>query len=253
MTGDQYVAQILEKYRVQTGPNSPAERAAKAVAPTIRQWARQWLSDLSYSGSYAKGTAVATGTDVDLFISLSPNTPDTLKEIYESLYDRARNEGWSPRRQNVSIGISYGNVTLDLVPGRIQSGYQNVHSLYRRKTDSWTQTNVSLHIDTVRNSGRTREIRAVKIWRDLHQLDFPSFYLELIVIEALKYRRQDQLAANVLQALNYIGSSLPNVRIVDPANTNNVVSDDLTSAEKNRNASQARQSAKERYWEQIIW
>lgn len=117
---------------------------------------------------------------------------------------------------------------LDLVPGKIQTGYQNYHSLYKRRTDSWTQTNVKLHIDTVSKSGRVNEIRAVKIWRNLHSLDFPSFFLELVVLEALKGKSTTNLAENVLSALRYIGNSLPTVRILDPSNTNNLISDDMT-------------------------
>lgn len=253
MTADQYVETILSKYAVTTGPYSAAERAANAVAPAIRQWAGQWLAELRYSGSYAKGTAINIGTDVDLFISLLGTTAGTLAEIYQSLYNLASQQGWQPQRQNVSIGIAYGNTRLDLVPGRVQQGYQNYHSLYVSKRRTWTQTNVSLHLDTVANSGRLQEVRAIKIWRTLRGLDFPSFYLELFVIEALKYKPRDQLAANVLAALNAIAGSLITTRIVDPANSNNVVSDDLTVAEKSAIAAQAKLSAGEQYWERIIW
>ncbi len=254
MTGnhnqDQYVKGILQKYAVNV---SAAKKAAEGVAPTIRRWAGSQLSSLDYSGSFAKGTGNNISTDVDLFISLRSDTQGTLKQIYESLFTCATNQGWSPVRQNVSIGISEYGMKLDLVPGKIQAGYQNVHSLFKRKSDSWTQTNVKKHIDTVRNSGRTKEIRVIKIWRNLHSLSFPSFYLELAVIEGLKGRSKTNLAANVLHSLNHIGASLPTSRIVDPANTNNVISDDLTLAEKNAVARQAKASAGEQYWRDIIW
>jgi hypothetical protein len=190
---------------------------------------------------------------VDVFISLKSDTKETLKELYEMLYSLAQRNGWSPRRQNVSVGVTVNGTRGDLVPGKVQAGYQNYHSLYLRKRDSWTQTNVALHIDTVRNSGRLKEIRAIKIWRLLHGLDFPSLYLELFVINALLGRSRSALAENTLHALRTIGSSLASTRIVDPANTNNVVSDDLTQAEKQRVGAQAAQSAREKYWENIIW
>ena len=141
----------------------------------------------------------------------------------------------------------------DLVPGRVQEGYRNYHSLYRQKTDSWTQTNVSLHTDTVTRSGRVQEIRAVKIWRFLRRLDFPSLYLELFVIRALSGKRQDTLPANVLHGLRTIGDSLVSARVEDPANTNNVLSDELSRAQKENIAELATQSAGESYWERIIW
>lgn len=247
---DQYVEGILRQYAVNT---LAAKQAAENVAPAIRQWAGSQLSSLDYSGSFAKGTGNKISTDVDLFISLKSDTQETLKQLYESLYTCATNQGWSPVRQNVSIGISANGMKLDLVPGKIQAGYQNVHSLYKRKSDSWTQTNVKMHINTVVNSGRTKEIRAIKIWRNLHSLSFPSFYLELAVIEGLKGRSKTNLAANVLHSLSYIGTSLPTRRIVDPENTNNVISDDLTLAEKNAVARQAKASAGEQYWRDIIW
>lgn len=250
MTGDQYVEGVLRKY---AADKAAAQRAAENVAPSIRRWAGNQLSDLSYSGSFAKGTTNSLSTDVDLFISLKSSTTETLKEIYESLFRLASSSGWSPRRQNVSIGITHSGMKIDLVPGKKQAGYQNVHSLYKRKTDSWTRTNVKLHVDTVANSDRTKEIRAIKIWRDLHGLSFPSFYLELIVIEGLKGRSKSNLAANVLHALNYIGQNLPTKRIVDPANTNNIISADLSATEKGIVAQQAKISAAKQYWKEIIW
>ena len=217
MTPDQYVESILAKYQVPRGPTSPAERLVAVVAAPLRTWAGQQLNALEYSGSYAKETGVHGVSDVDVFISLKSDTTNTLKEIYNSLYSLAQRKEWSPRLQNVSIGVTVNGTRGDLVPGKVQSGYQNYHSLYLRKRDSWTQTNVSLHVDTVHNSDRLREIRAIKIWRMLHGLDFPSLYLELFVIDALSGRSRTSLADNVLHALRTIGASLASTRVVDVA------------------------------------
>jgi hypothetical protein len=248
---DEYVSTILQKYAVQTGSTSQAERNGNAIKPSIRTWAGQSLADMYFSGSYAKGTAVKGTADIDLFISLKSDTP--LENVYEGLYQFADRQGWKPRRQNVSIGINYNGGKIDLVPGRVQTGYQNFHSLYRSKTRSWTQTNVARHIEFVKNSQRTNEIRAIKIWRNLHSLSFQSFYLELTAITALNRRSTNDLASNVLHSLNYISESLLSARVVDPANTNNVISDDLTSPEKQVIAARARQSCQEKTWEKIIW
>ena len=171
----------------------------------------------------------------------------------EASFPLANTNGWTPRKQNVSIGVTVAGKKIDLVPARIQSGYQNYHSLYRNKANTWTQTNIKLHVDTVAKSGRTTEIRAVKLWRDLHRLSFPSFYLELSVIEALKGRSTATPASNVLYALRDISSNLLTRRIIDPANTNNAISDDLTQAEKTAVATQARFSAAKKTWGEIIW
>ena len=253
MTPDQYVESILAKYEVPRGPSSPAERLGAAVAGPIRTWAGQQLNALEYSGSYAKETGVRGISDVDIFISLKSDTTNTLKELYKSLYDLALRQMWSPRTQNVSVGVTVNGTRGDLVPGKVQAGYETYHSLYLRKKDSWTQTNVALHVDTVRKSGRVREIRALKIWRYLRSLDFPSLYLELFAIEALSGRAYSSLADNVLYALRIMSTALVSARIEDPANTNNVLSDDLTKQEKERISGLAAQSAREQSWGKIIW
>jgi hypothetical protein len=253
VTPDQYVETVLAKYAVPGGPTPPAEQLGATVAGPLHTWAGQQLNALQYSGSYAKETGVHGISDVDIFISLKSDTTDTLAEIYEKLFSLAQSNRWSPRRQNVSVGVTINGTRGDLVPGKVQAGYQNYHSLYLRKRDSWTQTNVTLHVDTVRNSGRLKEIRAIKIWRMLHGFDFPSLYLELFVIQSLSGHSRSTLADNVLHALRTISSSLPSTRIEDPANTNNVLSDDLTQTEKRQISTQAVQSAQEQYWGRIIW
>lgn len=253
MTADQYVEAILAKYAVPRGPSSPAEQFGATVAGPLRSWAGTQLNDLQFSGSYAKETGVHGVADVDVFVSLKPDTTQTLKEIYEMLVALAQKNGWAPRLQNVSVGVTVNGTRGDLVPGKVQSGYRNYHSLYVRKRDTRTQTNVALHVDAVRSSGRQSEIRALKVWRLLHGFDFPSLYLEIFTIEALSGRSRSSVAENVLHVLRTIGSSLPSTRIVDPSNTNNILSDDLTLAEKSKISAQAAQSAREQYWESIIW
>jgi hypothetical protein len=253
MTSDEYLRWILANYLVPTGDNSPAVQAGRALYPVIQNWAGRFLLEVTYSGSYAKGTATRGTTDVDLFISLDASLSDSLKDVYWSLFKFLRDSGMSPEARNVSVRVAYGTTSVDLVPGKQQPGNPGYHSLYRRRLDTWMQTNVTKHIETVRGSSRMDEIKIVKIWRRLHQLDFPSFYLELAVIRGLQGRWSGQLASNVLEALNYLSTCLVNDRILDPANTNNVVSDDLSLMDKQKVAAQAKLAASQPSWDRIVW
>lgn len=244
---DDYVSQVLAKYAV----TSAAEGCYTTLEPSLRNWAGAYLSRTFISGSYAKGTAIRGSTDLDIFISLRSNYPN-LNGMYDSLYQFAFNQGWFPRRQNVSVGIQYLGVKIDLVPGRIQEGYQIWHSLHKSKTGTRIQTNVETHIKIVKESGRINEIRALKIWRNIRKLEFPSFYLELMAIEALKYRPINDLAKNVITALEYLANNITSKRIVDPVNTANVISDDLSPLEKMSIATAASNSAREQFWKNII-
>ncbi len=253
MTPDEYINNVLQKYVVPTGPYSPAEQNANIIIPAIRRWASGYLEGIFFSGSYAKGTGVSGSADIDIFISLASTTPNTLGDNYTNLFNFASGQGWMPRRQNVSIGVTYNNTKIDLVPGRVQTGFQNFHSIYLNRQNSWQQTNVKLHIDKVVQSNRIKEIRAIKIWRNLHGLDFPSFYLELTVLAALSGKPISTLAQNVISVFEYLQAPFPTVKVEDPANTNNFVSNDLTLAGKQTIAAQARRSQYAGYWSQIIW
>lgn len=245
---DQYVAQIIQKH----APSSMTTWLFDQVTPFLIQWAGSQLSRVFVSGSHAKGTAVRGGTDLDIFISLSPDMSNDLGEINESLYQFALNQGWYPRKQNVSIGVNYLGSKIDLVPGRIQPGYSTNHSLYKNKAGTWTKTNVDMQIAEVKNSQRLNEIKAIKIWRNLHKLEFPSFYLELFVIEALRYKRTISLSSNVAEALRHISKNILVSRILDPGNLSNVISDDLTISEKSALSFAASNSLRAS-WNQIIW
>lgn len=253
MTADEYVLSVVSKYRLLTGPQSQAYQVGQQFYPTTKNWANKFLIEVSFSGSYAKGTGIKGSTDVDLFISLHPQTPGTLKEIYDNLYAYLTQKGYAPRRQNVSIGLTYSSLLVDLIPARKQAGNTNDHSLFLNKAQTWTQTNVQTHINKIQQSGRLDEIRAIKIWRNLNRLSFPSFYLELTVLDALYGKNKNQPAGNVMTVLEYLRDKFIGARVVDPANSNNIISDDLTAIEKLAISSAAKSSLTKSTWEQIIW
>jgi hypothetical protein len=232
MAADDYLQGILNREVVDTGPNSPVRSVQARLEPLIRGWAGDLLTSLHPSGSFMKGTANNSGTDIDLFISLSHQTSNTLRELYDGVYSLMQENGYTPKRQNVSIGLRVGNYDVDLVLAKRQDEFSNDHSLYVRRVGSWRQTNVTEHISFVRNSGRQSEIRIIKLWRKQKGLDYLSFYLELTVINALSGQFGGTLSGNVWKVFHYLRDTFPVARVVDPANTNNILSDELTATEK---------------------
>ncbi|GAX45304.1 hypothetical protein NIES4075_63250 [Tolypothrix sp. NIES-4075] len=250
MSEDEYLQGVINKYTVDA---RSSEAAANSIYGVIYSWGNGCLNDAKFSGSLAKGTAVSLGTDADVFLSLSSTTLGTLSQIYNSLYNAVTDAGYTARKQNVSIGVNIGKYKIDLVPGCRQSQYGNDHSLYKNKTNSWTKTNIDIHIYTVINSNRIDEIKLTKIWRELHRLDFPSFYLELAVIDCLYGCRYGQLVSNFFSVLSFLQDKLQNRRYVDPGNSNNIISDDLSAYEKQLIAAQAQTSINKQYWREIVW
>jgi len=162
-------------------------------------------------------------------------------------------QGYSPKRQNVSINVRVGGYDVDLVPARRQEYFSDDHSLYRRRADTWTKTNVQTHINHVVAAGWLSETRIIKLWRDQKGLDFPSFYLELAVIRALApgfYK--SGLAADVWKVFQFLSTDFAAAHIQDPANTNNTVSDDLSAAERATIKMAAARALQARNWNEIV-
>jgi tRNA nucleotidyltransferase (CCA-adding enzyme) len=193
MTADQYLNQIITKYQIN---EAGVKTQVKLIYPTIQRWANRFLVEAIYSGSIAKGTAISLSTDADVFISLSSTTSETLSQIYTTLYNALSQPGYQARKQNVSIGVTSGGYKIDFVPGKRQSQYGYDHSIYMNKKNTWTMTNVKTHVSHVAGSNRIKEVKLTKIWRELNKLDFPSFYLELAVIDHLSGRSYGDLSGN---------------------------------------------------------
>lgn len=248
---DMYLFRILDRERVDIGPNSPVREVRELLYPTIFRWAGNALNFMEPSGSFAKGTANRSGTDIDLFISVSERSPATLKHMYFSLKEQLRLEGIVARPQNVSLGVKVGGLDVDLVPAKRQAALSTDHSLYRRKADTWTKTNLHTHVNTILGSGRQYEIRLLKLWRDQEGLDFPSFYLELSVLRALG-TQQASVSHNMLTIFEYLARYFTSARIVDPANQNNVISDELSDVDRARIGRAAALAVQARNWGEII-
>lgn len=252
MTGDQYLYGILARETVDTSYLSPVFSAKATLMPVIGAWGGEFIQSVNPSGSFAKGTANASGTDIDLFISLYSFTTPSLRDIYLSLSNALTNAGYAVRRQDVSLGVKVGHVDVDLVPGKQQTALTTDHSLYRRKADTWTKTNVQTHIDVVLGSRRQSEIRIIKLWRDQSRLDFPSVCLELVVIQALQYNVSDSLGVRVMSVFIFLANKFLSSTFMDPANGSNVISDDLTYAEKLAIEQAARVALSRQYWSEIV-
>jgi hypothetical protein len=254
-SADDYLFGILARESVDSGPYSPVRSVQATLQPILSQWAGAALRSVTPSGSFAKGTANDSGTDIDLFISLATST--SLKNIYDGLFKTMR--AYDAKKQNVSINVTVNGYDVDLVPARLLNDNGDDHSLYRHRADTWTKTNVQTHIALVQAANFIAESRILKLWRDQQQLDFPSFYLEMSTIQALYEQCQPaspyrfgSLSTNVVAVFDYLHRRITIARVEDPANSNNILSDDLSAAAKTRIQRAAKAALAAPYWEHIV-
>ena len=150
---DAYLNAILSRAAVDTGIFPPVLGVHTTLEPVAREWANRFFLGMSPSGSFAKGTANKSGTDIDLFIFFSPETKDTLRETYNSLFKNMQENDFVSQTQNVSIKVRVGAYDVDLVPAKRQNYFGDDDRLYLRRADTWTKTNVQTHIDHVIREG----------------------------------------------------------------------------------------------------
>lgn len=249
-TVDQYAAAVVEKYRVEAETGPAAHRAADEIMPLLQQWGGKYLQGITLSGAYAQNTAVRLSSDVDVLIELRPVAGKRMGEIFWSLFECLSDKGLRPRAGNVTIGVEVREQRVDLIPA-CREGKGDI--LFNKRAEAELRTEVAKHVHLLANSGRQQEICALKIWRERHRLDFPSLYLALTVLKALENERFGQLADNVMAVLRYIAHGFEKLAVVDPANEENVVSDDLSSGEKTVIARAAREALYENEWSKLIW
>ncbi len=260
MSSNDYLIKILNKYSARDLSSHSSD--ISKLKSLLESWADSCYLNIWDSGSRAKGTAINLASDVDYLVSLSSGCNQNsrgLKSIYDGLHSKLKSNYSNVRKQNVSFRIDLNGLEVDVTPGRKYSGNSNYHSLYISKQDTWQQTNIQKHITDVSQSGRLSEIKLLKIWRELNNLSFPSVYMEYLVIKNIlsgKSKNSSNLASNFLHILSELGKESGNpltARIIDPANSNNILSDLLTSTEQNMIANKAREASNQQYWKDIIW
>jgi hypothetical protein len=260
MDADTYLYQVLNKYAARDLSNYSGW--ISNLKGLLVSWASGCYVKILDSGSHAKGTAISLASDVDFLVSLTSGCNQNnggLKGIYNSLHQKLSNTYSDVRKQNVSVRVSLGGLQVDVTPARMQDTYGHFHSIYLSKLDTWKQTNIQKHISDISTSGRTNEIKILKIWRQLYNLDFPSIYLEYLIVSNILWGRNKgvgYLASNVLHIFSELASDNSNPlfsRVSDPANTNNILSDLLSPVEKSLIIKAAKVTIGQSNWNRIVW
>jgi hypothetical protein len=233
MTADEYLKKVLEKHRVIVGPLSLAEKAAREIAFLFERDFDPAPVATEISGSYAKGTAVRHNTDIDLLLSFTSSLKEPVAQLSFRVSQFLNGNRIPCSRKGVAWCIHWGLVSVDIVPARRQDAHSQDLTLHHWRVGGWTKTNITKQISFVKNSGRLDEIKLMKIWRNQKQLELPSVCLELAVIEALKGKHRGELVNNFIAVLQYLAENARTMRLVDPGNPSNVVTDSLGWQKRN--------------------
>jgi hypothetical protein len=207
-----------------------------------------------YAGSYGKRTMIASHYDLDIVVYFPKDSSLTLSELYWGVNGALKDTGLIVQTKNVAIRLPYqSSFHIDVVPGRAIDDDFLYANLYKSETGGWLQTSIKIHIDTVRQSGLPHTIRLMKLWNYLHGLNIRGFALELLTIRALKDTNYQGYDTKLMAVFAFLRDHLARLRLVDPANSGNVISDLMDDAHKRAVASAAGNAVVAPYWEHIVW
>lgn len=229
------------------------------------------LKKMMLSGSLAKGTALRTLNDIDVACYVSgADAPSDIPKLLEYIAERLRKAfpNFSPdqvKPQTYSITVSFkgSGLDVDIVP-ILYYGDENWYgNLVSQDDGSFLKTSIPLHLDFIKKRKQLHEqnfaqvVRLVKFWarkekRDRDGFRFKSFMIELILAklsdngesfsdypEALqsfftyvaKTDMRELIVFSDYYSPDKIGSIISPIKIIDPVNEKNNVSDLYTSSQ----------------------
>lgn len=207
-----------------------------------------------YAGSFGKKTMIRESFDLDIVIYWPNDCGYSLKDMSDAVGNILKKNWKFVNPKTVAWVLPFeGGFHIDVVPGRAIDGTFKYANLYHRDKDSSFQTSIKVHLDAVRDSGRRDVIRLMKLWRTKQTVPLKkSLTLELMTINGCKGTRTDDIEKQLIAALTHVRDNIMTVRIVDPANTNNVLSEEISSVERSKIRVAADAALKAQYWSQVL-
>lgn len=250
---DEYIRSIISKRSLTTRQDSKTNKALDELTLIIRSWAGEVLENIRQIGSYSKSTGVTGSSEIDLLVSLDVHTCGTLKDLSDNLFLYLQTNNFYPQQKEYSVRIIFSNTSVEIFLSRSPAAGNTNDVLYNSITNTCFETKTQTHTDLILKSNRIEEIQAVKIWRNITGLIFPTLHLELTVLDALFNRKKNRLEENFLSVMDYLTEGFLEDVVADPANPKNIISNLMTMEEKQAVAAAAKIARNQADWSNILW
>lgn len=206
------------------------------------------------AGSYAKGTMIQAGYDLDIVLNWSYNFHFSPQNLYNEVGIVLQRKGRYPRPKKVGWEIPFpGYFHIDVIPGKQILNQQNLAYLYNSEIGGRFRSSVKLQVNHVKKANRQEIIKLMKLWKIRKDVPIKTFILETMVIDACRGLDRLQLEPQLNHAFEFISENILRIRIVDPSNSQNIISSDLTENDKNRIKNLADEALQARSWPSVIY
>jgi hypothetical protein len=251
MTAHGYLQQLLTSHELWQQELATLRSTRDAVETVLRR-SHGTLPRFYYAGSFGKDTLIRAAYDLDIVMYFPSTENRTLGDLFWGVHRTLVGNGLIVQPKTVALRLPYQGFHIDIVPGRAQDATFRYATLFKNTspTSSTMQTSLKIHIESIRNSGTRDFIRLAKLWNLRQSLSWPTFALEQTVITALVGKRKDDLSTGFVAMLEFIRDRIVDLRLLDPANTNNVI--ELSTPLRTAARAAAVRSLGGT-WEQAVW
>lgn len=251
MTAHEYLASVLAAQTLREDELSPLRDARDHIERILRPFYGTYAR-FYYGGSFAKKTMIRSSYDLDIIVYVPSDDRRTLSDLFWGGLRTLEASRMIVTPRTVALRLPYqSGFHIDVVPGRAQGSDFRYATLFKNlQPPSSLQTSVKVHIESVKDAGLSDIVRLAKIWKQRHRVDIATFPLEIAVQRALAGLRRDDLAAAFHTVLKWLAAEFSTARLVDPANSNNVI--DVSPSVRGAVAGVASQSVQATNWGQII-
>lgn len=232
------VENVLEEY---SDTCTFLERKAEKIQRLLYAEFQEELNKYpTINGSAERDTAIV-GSDIDIQLKLKKEAVfiDEMKPLIMDFLIGLKDRHLEKiRDQEYSIGLIFrykGEVKrIDVVPTRAVYNDKDQVYIYSSVSKKIRKTNPVKQSQALRFTEKQRKIiKILKGWKKENNLKLPSVLIEHLVMRAFSELRISRgLSNSLLDVLEYIASRIKSIRIVDPANSNNIISNCLTLQEK---------------------
>lgn len=240
-----YLQELLDSQELSARQEVDLEAHKKEVTDFLREEFGT-TPIIKYAGSHEKGTMISHSYDLDIVCYFPSSDTRSLKEIRDDVSAHLAKryilepKASAERIRDLKGATAPASYHIDVVPGRFIEGTKDVFLHVQYGDRERMQTNLKTHIDYIVNSGCSDIIRLMKLWVCRNHLSLKTFVLELFVVETLRgYENKANLRLSFLKLLNEMEDNFENMQLVDPANTNNVVSRLVSATDKSMIADDA--------------
>ena len=235
-----FVKEALNNY---TDSDLSLPKKAQKIQKKLHNEFKEHLSEYpSINGSLVKGTSIQN-SDIDIQLKFNKDA-DCIENIRNNVEDYLNERFYDRnllkvRSQNHSIGLVFDlkgeEKRIDVVPLReIENGKGDTY-LYSTRHNSIKKTNAQKQISKLKFTEKQKQIiKLLKGWKIDNDLFFPSVFIEHIVKRTFFSNSVPRgIDKALLFTIEFIANNITHIRIIDPANTNNIISECMTNTEKN--------------------